>query len=463
MISYANTAPARFRLAQPPRTTPPWLRRDEGGMTVFILFAFVTMLLVAGIAVDMMRMEHERVRMQGASDRAVLAAAALRGGNQIATPGAIADSFLRAEGLEGFVEERVTITDLGSVREVQVIPAARIASSFMRMLGVNSMDVATPATAIEALGQIDFEIVLVLDVSGSMMDVNRIQNLRTATINFVESMVGAGEPGQVAISFVPYSTEVILPPAVMNRLTNLGAASNIKTWDIDEAGYTILNSDGQPTWHHDDSCIDFGDWPNVRNMVSESRFRPWVRRYCNEWSNTEFSTPMVRPMVGDLNAMRSYVNSLEPVWGTSIDLGIRVGAMFFDPTMQPAITDMINLGQIDPVFAGRPFNLDRANVVRAMILLTDGENCCYYEWHPSTRFATPEQQDLATTDSCAGLRDMGVTIYSIAFEAPQRGIDVMTDCASSSNHFFNASAAGVIDAFQAIGTHIQRQSLRLTQ
>lgn len=450
--------------ARPARLTGAgvWLRSSDGGMTVFGLFVFVTMLLVAEIAVDMMRVEHERVGMQGASDRAVLAGAAIRD-NSGASTGAIIDSFLRAEGLEGHVQERVSITDRGTMREVQVAPAARISSGFMRMLGVNDVLVATPSTAIESLSQIDFEIVMVLDVSGSMIDAGRIEAMRHAAIQFAESMLTVGEPGQVAITIVPYSTEVLLPQAILARLTDLAPATNLQTYDVDSAMQPVYNLWGQLTYHTDDSCIDFGDWAGVETRILDSVSQPWVRRFCNEWSNTEYTTPQVRPMIGDLPALTAYVNAMGPVWGTSIDLGVRAGALFFDPSLRPAISQMIALGQVDPVFSDRPFNLDRANVVRAMLLMTDGENCCFHHNHPSTRHLTAEIQDRATTDACAGVRELGVTIYSVAFEAPQRGIDVMQACATSPNHFFSASSAEVVDAFLAIGTHIQRQSLRLTQ
>lgn len=62
------------------------LERTEGTMTIFGLFVFLMMFLVAGIAVDVMRIEHERVRMQGATDRAVLSATMMRENVSNATP-----------------------------------------------------------------------------------------------------------------------------------------------------------------------------------------------------------------------------------------------------------------------------------------------------------------------------------------------------------------------------------------
>lgn len=439
------------------------LRRDDGGIAVLALFAFVAMLLVAGLAVDMMRLEHERVRTQNASDRAVLAATMLRQNVSGATPAQLVDLHLRAEGLDGNVQERVTVTETGVSRTVSAIPAAVMPTLFGRLLGVDTLTLATPARAVEALGRIDFEIVMVLDVSGSMALNNRIENMRTAAGVFIDAVLAGSEPGQTAISIVPYSTDVRLPGAVMNRLTNLAAADNLRTYEIDANGYPILDSAGHVQWHRDDSCLDFAAWDEARERIANSRFQPWKRRFCSGWSNTEFDLPMVRPMLSDAAQLRQYIDNIGPVWGTSIDLGVRAGAMLFDPSLRPAIADMIATGQIAPEFEGRPFDWDRPDTVRAMVLMTDGENCCYHADHPATRYPDADTQDAATVAACAGLRDLGVTIYAVAFEAPERGAEVMRACASSPGHFFNASAEGVVDAFRAIGSHIQYQSLRLTR
>jgi Flp pilus assembly protein TadG len=444
----------------------PWMVRDAGSMSVFGMLVFLTMLFVAGMAVDMMRVEHERVRMQGASDRAVLAATMLRSSTEQVTPTQIVSSFLAAEGLEGNLQERITITEQGLLRNVTVTPAARLPSMFMRLVGVDSLTLATPSAATEALGRIDFDIVMVLDVSGSMNEGTRFPDLREAAYAFASDMLAVGEPGQVAISFVPYSTEVILPQAVRNRLTNMAPATNPQTYDAyieDGYLYPLYNAAGQMTWHSADHCIDFANWAEVQARMTNSVAQPWMRRFCNGWSNTSYSTPDVRPMMSNLPQIRAYLDAMGPVWGTNIDIGVRTGALFLDPSLRPAINDMIAAGQIPEVYANRPFDADRPNTVRAMILMTDGENCCYHAGDVSTRFATPQAHDLATTEACAGLRAQDVTIYSVAFEAPERGIDVLRNCASSPNHFFNTSEGGLVDAFRAIGTHIQIQALRLTQ
>ena len=54
-----------------------FLRREDGNLIIFSLFMIVGMLLFTGIAIDVMRSEVARTKLQNTLDRAVLAAADL--------------------------------------------------------------------------------------------------------------------------------------------------------------------------------------------------------------------------------------------------------------------------------------------------------------------------------------------------------------------------------------------------
>jgi Flp pilus assembly protein TadG len=69
-----NYATLRRLLSLQPRR----FRNDEdGAMIVFGLIFFVLMLMIGGLAVDFMRFEYTRTRLQNTLDRATLAAASL--------------------------------------------------------------------------------------------------------------------------------------------------------------------------------------------------------------------------------------------------------------------------------------------------------------------------------------------------------------------------------------------------
>ncbi|MGP9789935.1 pilus assembly protein TadG-related protein [Roseinatronobacter sp. NSM] len=417
-------------------------RAEDGAILIFGLFAFVIMLLVGGVAVDMMRYEAHRVHMQGTADRAVLAAAMLRENPANPDPADVVQAYFDAEGLGDHVRGRITVQDSAATgRTVSVAPEGNMDTFFLRWSGVNRLNMATPATASEGLAEVDIEIVMVLDVSGSMMDVGRMDNLRSAAIDFVEEMLGDSQNGNVAITFVPYSTEVIMPAGTLGYFNNL--------------------ADPLSGSMHNAFCIDFQSWDSVTDTINA----PMIRRNCVLSSNTSYliNEMPIRPYVRDVTTATNIINALGPNWGTSIDLGVRAGAMFFDPTLRPVINHLVDSGEVDSIFANRPHDWDRPATVRAMILMTDGENCCFWENDPSTRKPDVETQDADTVSVCTALKAQNVQIYGVAFEAPEGGARLMEACASSPNHYFNSSGEELIAAFQSIATHVQTFSLRLTQ
>lgn len=401
--------------------TGRFLRDQRGTFAVFSLFVFLSMILVAGLAIDLMRHETVRLRMQGVADRAVLAATSLRPSPSGVTPEQILTAYFAAEGLTAQLGNRYAIVDdPDEGRTITAIPGATVPSLFMRLLGIDSFAVATPAQANEAVaGRVRVELVMVLDVSGSMGG-TKIATMRNAATQLTNSLLADNSDGAVAVSLVPYDTWVLPPAGFLNSFTNITGSG---------------------------ACNDWSVWNIITNTLSQAT----TRQNCDT-----SSWRTVRPYLRDPATAASHIGSLVAAGTTSIDLGVRWGAMHFDPSIRPAINDLITNGAVEPIFQGRPFGWDEPNLVRAMLLLTDGENCC------GSRVSTV-LQDLNTIAVCTELKARGVLIYSIAFQAPTAGALLMRACASSPSHYFNASVDQLVAIFEAIGNNVQTQALRLTQ
>jgi len=423
------------------------IRRQEGSVTVLAVFMFVAMLLVAGLAVDMMRYESERARVQGTADRAVLAAAMMRDNPANPSTEAIVRSYFAAEGLEHLLDKEgaISISNVRGAREVIVRPQSSMRTTFMRLSGIDTLPMRAAAGASEALTQVEFEIAMVLDVSGSMAYNNRIENLREAAIEFVRDMLADNESGRVAITFVPYSNEVVMPAGALSYLTNLAPPAS---GDMTNA-----------------FCFDFLEWQTVTNSINA----PTIRRNCAFGESVDgrayksLAEMPVRPFVTNLAEAEAYINSLAPSWGTAIDLGVRVGAMFFDPTIRPITAHLIDNAQVDSRFENHPRDWNAPARYRALILMTDGENCCFWDGDPARRKLNVEIQDADTISVCDAIKEQDISIYSVAFEAPQGGVDLMRACATAPSYYFNSSGQELVNAFRQIATHIQAQALRLTQ
>ncbi|MCH2095695.1 MAG: pilus assembly protein TadG-related protein [Rhodobacteraceae bacterium] len=82
-------------------------------------------------------------------------------------------------------------------------------------------------------------------------------------------------------------------------------------------------------------------------------------------------------------------------------------------------------------------------------------------FHGEIATVDSDRADSRLSNICAQARAAGITIYTIAFEAPSRGETAMQDCASSPSHFFDVAGLEITDAFNAIARDITQ--LKLTQ
>lgn len=393
-------------------------RTDQSGtMAVFSLFVFLAMILVAGLAIDMARHENERVRMQGTADRAVLAAAQANESGSGETPEQIARAYFAADGLTPQLGNQIRVTtDEHGGHTVRVVPGARVPSLFGQLVGIDSLDMVTPAEASEAMGVqggMDVELVMVLDISGSMNGSGKITAMQNAANDLITQLLTDPTSSDVAISLVPYHSYVLPPTGFLNQFTNASGAGACNTW----ANWSTLT--GTPTL------------ATARQSCATQVWRT------------------MRPFLNDPTQAQAYVNALQASGGTSVDVGVRWGAAMFDPDMGPIISNAISTGTINPVFQGRPYGWNTPNVMRALILLTDGQN-------------NYQSADQNTIDTCTALKANGVTIYTVAFQAPSSGQQLLQACASSASHHYNADVSNIAAAFQGIAGTIQAQALRLT-
>jgi len=88
---------------------------------------------------------------------------------------------------------------------------------------------------------------------------------------------------------------------------------------------------------------------------------------------------------------------------------------------------------------------------RYIVFMTDGDN-------------NYSSADSSTRILCDQAKGAGVQVYTVAFAAPKRGKELLSYCASSSAHFFDAqSSADLIAAFKSIGEQASQVASRLTQ
>lgn len=461
------------------RLVKGFARAQDGAIIVLGLIVFVLMLMVTGLSVDVMRYEHERVRLQGTSDRAVLAATSLMNNNASHTPLELAQAYFDAEGLGQYAQGRITVTDTPETgRTVRVMPEAPMETMFLRMSGVNQLSLDAPAAAVEGRGsQTKLEIVMVLDASGSMGSMTstgrtRLEEMKLAAKSFAGSILSQSDPNLVSLSLVTYDSWVLPPPGMLNNMLRVdgnGACLEFDDWTDVRAGngpppHSNAGGNGNGNgngWGVGGTPPPFqnggtpgngnGNGPSFAPVVQNSSNAEGTRVNCATNATYE-----IKPLENNLTDFEASVDAITTRGTTSIDLGIRFGAMLLDPDMRGYVDSLVDSGQLPAEMRGRPFDWDESNVMRVVILLTDGQNCC------GSRFNRSVQDD-NTLAICEGLRANDVTVYTVSFEAPQGGIDLLSACASSPNHFFNTGGEALIASFDTIATHVQAQTLRLIE
>lgn len=528
---------------------------------VFSLFLLMTILSLGALGVDLMRFEMERAKLQSTLDRAVLAAADM---DQVLDPEMVVNDYFAKSGLEGTVTG-VTVTDSQGFRAVNATARKSVESQLIHMFGVDSMNAPASGTAEERVDSL--EISLVLDISGSMGYDGRITNLINAGVDFVDTIFDNSPQDKVSMSLVPYTGQVNIGPDLIDK-------------------YNITD-------RHDDSfCVDLP--PSVYTSAALSRSLPMPQHVFADThypsnTNSSYDTtemapapvslfcslqPMSRVRVHSNNPteLKDQIRSFVAFGYTSIDAGMRWGSALLDPSARGIVEDLVDEGVVSAPFRGRPLSYDDPDVLKVLVLMTDGEHFPnefinegfrsglspvwrdrrdgllsiyhpdapgdakywaphmgafyhnmwggWFVWncstHPCTRdivtgfadqltweevwkiarvswvaqhlyyralggtlnhwinwlrtiegtYIWPGPNEVSAMDNrlltlCESVKEQGVVVYTVAFEAPFAGGSLLRECASSYNHAFDVTGLEISSAFSSIANSIRK--LRVTQ
>ncbi|WP_368184601.1 pilus assembly protein TadG-related protein [Aestuariibius sp. HNIBRBA575] len=345
-------------------------RKDEdGGMIIFSLYLFVMMLAIGGMAVDLMRFETARAQLQSCTDTALLAAADLDQGNDPAT---VFNDYMDKCGMSDFVQTGSPVVVEGiNYRSVTADATIELPTLFMNMMGITQLDAPSTGTAIESVSEV--EISLVLDISGSMGwasntgTTTKLEELQAAANLFVDMIYQRSDPDEVSISIIPYSTQVALPPNLLDQynVTRGHNYSSCVNFDYDD-----FNTVSLPTNQALEHTQHFAPWGKYGPVRYDHYNRSYVCR--------PEAASAILPMSGDPDVLKAHINALTPGGNTSIDIGVKWGVALLDPSAQPAINALIANNEVNSVFSGRPYTVASGQSMKIVIVMTDGKNTTQY-------------------------------------------------------------------------------------
>jgi Flp pilus assembly protein TadG len=396
-------------------------RRNESGSVAAIFCVALTGIVSAlGVAIDYSKASNARSNLQGALDAAMLMA----GKDTLAT-GRV---YTRADVIR-LVQANLSpelrplaegITFDQNDKRMAASLNGTVTNAFAGIVGVPYTTVGVTASV--PLGSTRLEVALVLDSTASMAALGKMEALKQAAKDMVDTLSTDAPAGsELAFAVVPFATQVRLP-------TSYSTASWI---DFRTGQPNPIHNADTATW---DGCLMDRDKPfNTKKdrPTTGSKTEAYPAQNCRT-----SGLQIIQPLSTSLAATRAKIDSLTPAGNTNTIIGMAWGYNVLTP--------------------GNPLSDGAAPAsrkpTRVLVFLTDGLNT-------EDRYAqTPAAMDADMRDLCKSAATAEVRVFTI------RVVDgndaLLKDCASSPADFYTTNdAAGIKKVFQDIAAKIMRLKL----
>lgn len=439
------------------KSTTARFRRDESGQ-FGIIFAIGGSMLVlcVGLSVDFARMLNAKSHLASALDAAVTSTARdiTRGKVDVKDAKKIVRAFLDAN-LDGqpLSADEVALTkfDINPLTsEISASASANVDIMFPIMGNpkVQQVNVSMGALYSERI----VEVSMVLDVTGSMSDRNKIGDLKVAAKSAVKSFLENGSDN-TRVAITPYSWGVNAG-GLKSNVRDLNGNVPADGCSTERRGPQMF-SDASPTADKVTRANDF-------------RFYDVGNGKTGTITNGNWTCPAVpvQPLTKDAKTLNSMIDKLEAKGATAGQIGIQWGWYMLSPNWKSALPTK-----------SEPAAYAVANTEKYMIVMTDGmfnseatglSNAAIPS-HPGVTLASGR----LALSYCNAIKDRNIKVYTIGFDLKNAGSAtqqtevkrMLTDCAStpvgSEKTFYNAENGDDLKkAFDDIAARIQ--TLRLT-
>lgn len=401
------------------------LRDERGSVTIIFSLSLMVMMLFMGLAIDYSRALAFYDRTQVALDAAALKTtkAMANADTSDADLKSLAqlyfDEAMKAGSAVDAVVDPVKV-ELNRVTETAALSVTGDVKTVVgKLVGITSLKKGVAATAVGAAK--DIELGVMLDVSGSMKG-GKITALKRATRDMIDVLTTANTSTRKArIGLVPYSTSV-----------NAGALAG-------KAKGKSASSSGKGKSKDDDD-----DDEAKGKCVSERKGR---HAFTNASPNkggamgakaSNCPDAEITALTDDKAALNHALDAYEADGSTAGHLGIAWAWYMVSPQWQdfwPADS--------------QPKDPDPKKLVKAVILMTDGMFNTEYEKSDNGKSAKQAEK------LCEAMREDGVTVFTVAFDAPEEVLPLFEQCSSKPEYAFNAKSGPALrKAFTRIAQHL---------
>ncbi|MBA4131612.1 MAG: hypothetical protein C0519_09315 [Hyphomicrobium sp.] len=455
------------------KTHPLRTFAEDTRASVALTFAVMltTLLIAGGIAVDYSRSLNVHTSLQNDLDAALLAGATQSDKTEEIREVAqmyVADNWRNKFGITGNVE---IIVDKPEESVVRGRITVQVPTTLMAIAGVSTVPVSV-ASEIQMAGQ-NLEVALVLDVTDSMAG-PKIEALKQSATELVErAYENESSRDHVRIALVPFAdyvnvgeinrnanwidvpldTETTSESCIDNYREVTGTTNcRMETYSYDRDGVTVTGEQqicdyeyGPPTtrcftttyynrWY---GCAASRDYPlDVKDEQWEVRVPGAMNVACG--------TPGME-LTNDDAALKQRISEITTFGNTYIPAGL-----FWGWTV---------LSQHEPFSTAKGYNelVDGKPIEKIMVLMTDGANTRSPNYvaknHSGNDVAMANSR---TAELCTNVKSQQIKVYTVAFDVIDENLkDMLRDCASSPQNFYDAEDATELQAaFANIGANL---------
>jgi len=392
-------------------------RDARGNVTVTFAICVGAILASVGAAIDYSRAAAARTEVQAVLDATALMlakeAANLTQAQLTERAQALFQASFKSPQAGAITVTPVAITENG-VNTIRLEGSGAVDSALFRLFGKNVMNIRANSEVTWGVRRV--ELALALDNTGSMLQLGKLDALKTATHSLIDTLKGVSKrKGDVKISIVPFTTYV-----------NVGTKNKKANW-IDFDGWTEVDSFG----------LEAGlstDWVNPKSG------KKWTG--CVQDRNQPYDAQDTAP-TSHIDARFPAVDCVNPIPLMALSsnwkkLHDQVDAMVGDGTTN------VSIGLAwawHALSAGAPLAEGAApakDLDKVIILLTDGLNT-------ENRWGTSSAAiDKRTEATCANIKKDGIKVYTVrVIEGNQ---SLLRGCASAPNMYFEVSQASQLNA-----------------
>lgn len=465
-----------------------YVAEKRANISMIAALSVIPILVTAGGAMDVGLAMKNKNKMQQALDGAIVAATNLRHDQDAEQ---VVRDFILAN-LEGdydnpeSLQVDINVQNFFNGRKVEATVMGAVETNFLPLIGLNEINIAASSTASQYV--VNTEISLVLDISSSMKG-SRINALRPAVHAFIDDVFAGDAADYTSINLIPFGGSVNIGPLFDRYVVPLAGA----IIDPDDDDYVAHNPESQPYRFTDGGrCLEHiaTDFRNTNDLPLASYSQVpsfWAYNEFIPWCPTDDSAIMLNS--NDADALKAHVDGLSLSDGTGTNIGMMWGLKALSPQLR---------GHVGGDFSNRPLDFSPTLTNKVIVVMSDGGTTAQLRPRDYTRYNIHSNRgfsDVSTIGidtgagrgndnnsatstasgninsgtartvgrflrACEEAKAEGIVVFSIGFQINQASNrDILRECATSDDHFFEISDLNISQAFNAIAAQVE--SLRI--